>query len=291
MSEYDDLDRHVSRMLASVINVVDRRWHPESAPKSAHDAWDEWQEAVEHCEDLHAEFIELGWKVKNQEEGQRRAHLEHARGGPKPKAYKPVDYQAMRKDKAFEIEAARSVAEHARRAYRQLADDPEMLREWRTSLLARFEGMQEEAKIHLEAARQTFKSWRGTINFLGMTAQKLGFTGQRGAPPNGEFYRYITEVENAWDSLFRVVNTNDPVHSGRWVTMTEEQLSVHPPMWERERMSLGYFDGEERCKLRSTELRERREGKVISSYEVPAGMTPEAARKLVPTSRGLVEGK
>ncbi|MGK5533484.1 hypothetical protein [Streptomyces sp. URMC 129] len=285
MTDYDDLDQRVGRMVY-LANGTDEQWHDESAPQSAHDAWETWQEALERVQELEDEFTELRAKAARQREDQRRAHLEHARGGPKPKPFKPVDYDTMRLDKAYEIEAAISVADQARYAYRTLAKDPEMLREWRAALLAEFEGAQERARQKFIAAENAYSSWRITIWRLGMVTRQLNKNVY--SPTGRDFQRFREETQRGWDALRRAVNTVDPVESGRWAAMSDAELTANPPMWERERMSRDHPSSDAYLELQAIELRERSAGEVISSFIVPASMKPETARKLRPSVHGLI---
>lgn len=267
-------------------NGINEQWHDDSSPQSAHDAWETWQDALERAQELEDEFTELGAKAARQREDQRRAHFDHAKGGPKPKPFKPVDYESMRLDKAYEIEAAVSVADRARYAYRALANDPEMLREWRTTLLEKFDGAQERARQRLISAENAYRSWRNSISLLGMVTRRLNKEVPR---PNGRnFQRFREETERGWDALRRAVNTDDPVESGKWAAMTDEELTAIPPMWERERMAHDHPMSDSYLELQAIELRERSAGKVVSSFIVAAGMKQEVARNLRPTAQGLV---
>ncbi|KOV10355.1 hypothetical protein ADK60_38120 [Streptomyces sp. XY431] len=206
----------------------------------------------------------------------------HASGGPKPKAsFKPMDVRARRQDAVLEIQVAAEQLHSIRRRYNGMAEDKEVLAAWRTKLMQKFEGGQDRARAAVKEAEDVFTGWVNTSEALGEVTAKLGLAGPGRTRPPSLTSHHAQSYSDAWagfEALRYLLGLNDPVTTGRWATLSEKELTADPPVWQREILSSNHYGSPDRIKLRNIELLERRRGEVISSFEIPADMTPNEAR-------------
>ncbi|MEV4433313.1 hypothetical protein [Streptomyces sp. NPDC049585] len=287
----DELDDRVIAITGALSEQVRDPWHDESSPQIAHEAWAKVVDAYDRITDLTDAFRVIPLKAREAEVARLAEHRAHAAGGPKPRGtFKPVDVQGQRQDALFEITAAAETARRARAQYDELGNDPVVLAEWREALLAKFNGMQDRARDAVQTAELAFKEWARTNGTLSEVTVRLGLAGTPDGrrPPMGKHNsRSYWEAYDAFPVIDRVLNTTHVIASGRWATMTEEDLTASPPLWQRELWSYNSIGSREYHKLGRLELKERQQGVNVSSFKVPADITAEEAQKMIWTDRGL----
>ncbi|MFH8344652.1 hypothetical protein [Streptomyces sp. NPDC018045] len=283
----DELDRKSGHLHGRLYNHLTVREHLPEAPERVHSAWAKVTELHDQASDALDNWQRAGHEGEEAEKRRLAEHHAYLSGeGPKPKgAYKRMDIEARRADALLECEARVKLVESARHEYRQLLKETGVIEETRERLLTKFDGLQAKALEAVTAAETAFNTWIRVSNSLGQVTADLGLGGgPKGHAPSIDKERlgWFYEAHETWAKLYRVLGTNDPVASGRWATMSREELLADPPVWQREILARNHPRSQDRARLRRIELKERAEGRLISALEVPADMSPAEAKDLLP---------
>ncbi|MFG3498646.1 hypothetical protein [Streptomyces sp. NPDC047928] len=284
----DELGTQASRLRDRLNGYRRDVGHLPEHPERVHDAWAKFLEASDTATDALDAWNRIEAEAQQAERSRVAEHRAHLRGdGPKPKPYKPQDAAARRADELLRCSALVDLALEAMGTYSQLLEDRTVMEEARAALVAKFDGLQAQAREAMASAEAAFSDWGTTSDHLGQITAALGLGGgPTGVVPriDNERFRWFSEAQDAWPVLNRVLGTNDPVASGRWATMTVEELTATPPVWQRERLARNHPGSQDRRDLRRIELRERAAGRLVSALEVPADMTAAEARDLLPAA-------
>lgn len=282
----DDLDGQAVRLRDRLNGYRRNVGHLPEHPERVHAAWAKFLEAGDTATDALDAWHRIGTEAKRAERARVAEHRAHLRGdGPKPKPYKPQDVAARRADELLRCAALVDMAREAQGAYARLLTDRTVMEGTRAALVAKFDGLQAQAREAVASAEAAFTEWVSTRDNLAQITADLGLGGgPEGVPPSvdSERSRWFGEAHDTWPVLNRLLGTNDPVASGRWAAMTVEELEAIPPVWRRERMAQNHPGSRDRRDLRRIELRERAAGRVVSALAVPADMTEAEARDLLP---------
>ncbi|MFF4697259.1 hypothetical protein [Streptomyces chattanoogensis] len=290
MSGRDDLDFRAGRLRDLLNSHTNNAAHLAEAPERVHEAWAK----VVELSDSASDALDAWYMIRHEGEQAERArlaeHRAHLAGeGPKPKgAYKPMDVDARRADALLACQARADLAFGARGQYDQVLKDPKVLEETRAALVAKFDGLQDKTREAVAKAEAAFHTWIRVMNDLAQVTLDLDLgRDQDGmAPPtDSDHRRWFDQAHEAWANLNRLLGSNHPVATGRWAAMSREELEAKPPVWARELLSLNLPWSSDRKRLRRVELLERAEGRVVTTLEVPADMSPAEAKDLLPSTR------
>lgn len=235
-----------------------QRWHDDSTPQAAHDAWALVSAAIDTVEDIRDEWAALDAKERGASAERQREHREASAEGKTLRAWKPIDYRVQKADRLMALTAAVEQARKAHRRYEALRNDKELLREWRVTLLANFEGSQERARESLSAARAAFDQWRGSKAALARVGLDLGLLHPEALSVDTAAWRKLADnADDAWGHIATVVGTGDVQWSGRYAAMDEASYAMKPQLWERQVMAASAGHTREFARLARIEADER----------------------------------